>query len=76
MPKWFDFWKIRASWTQTKSDLGVYDTDRSYSISTNLWDNMNGATYPTTMRNTLVEPSATRTYEIGTGMHFFKNGCK
>ena len=62
MPKWFDFWKIRASWTQTKSDLGVYDTDRSYSISTNLWDNMNGATYPTTMRNTLVEPSATRTY--------------
>jgi len=73
MPKWFDFWKIRASWTQTKSDLGVYDTDRSYSISTNLWDNMNGATYPTTMRNTLVEPSATRTYEIGTGMHFFKN---
>ncbi len=73
MPKWFDFWKIRASWTQTKSDLGIYDTDRSYSISTNLWDNMNGATYPTTMRNTLVEPSATRTYEIGTGMHFFKN---
>ena len=73
MPKWFDFWKIRASWTQTKSDLGVYDTDRSYSISTNLWDNMNGATYPTTMRNTLVEPSATRTYEIGTVMHFFKN---
>ena len=36
MPKWFDFWKIRASWTQTKSDLGIYDTDRSYSISTNL----------------------------------------
>lgn len=73
MPKWFDFWKIRASWTQTKSDLGVYDTDRSYSISTNLWDNMNGATYPTTMRSTLVEPSATRTYEIGSGMHFLKN---
>ena len=73
MPQWFDFWKIRASWTQTKSDLGVYETDRSYSISTNLWDNMNGATYPTTMRSTLVEPSATRTYEIGTGMHFLKN---
>mgnify|MGYP000240701466 FL=1 len=73
MPEWIDFWKIRGSWTQTKSDLEVYDTDRSYSISTNLWDSMNGATYPTTMRGTLVEPSATRSYEIGTAIHFLKN---
>lgn len=73
MPEWFDFWKIRASWTKTKSDIDVYDTSRSYSISTNLWNNMNGATYPTTMRSALIEPSATRTYEIGTSMHFLQN---
>lgn len=73
MPKWVDFWKLRGSWTQTKSDLSVYETNLNYSISTNLWNNMSGATYPTAMRNIAVEPSATRSYEIGTAVHFLKN---
>ena len=73
MPQWIDFWKIRGSWTQTKSDLSVYETDRSYTISTNMWDGLNGATYPTTMRGAIVEPSATRSYEVGSAIHFLKN---
>lgn len=73
MPQWIDFWKVRGSWTQTKSDLSVYETDRSYTISTNMWDGLNGATYPTTMRGTIVQPSATRSYEVGSAIHFLKN---
>lgn len=73
MPEWIDFWKIRGSWTQTKSDLSVYETNLNYAVSTNLWNNMSGATYPTAMRSIAVEPSATRSYEIGTAVHFLKN---
>lgn len=73
MPSWIDFWKIRGSWTKTKKDLSIYDTSKNYTISTNLWDGMNGATYPITMRSAMIEPSATRSYEIGTALHFFKN---
>lgn len=73
MPSWIDFWKIRGSWTKTKKDLSIYDLNRNYSISTNLWDGMNGATYPTTMRSAMIQPSATRSYEIGTALHFLHN---
>lgn len=73
MPSWIDFWKIRGSWTKTKKDLDVYDTNTSYTIKTNLWNGMNGATYPTKMRSALIEPSATRSYEIGTAVHFLNN---
>ncbi len=73
MPEWIDFWKIRGSWTQTQKDLDVYDTNKSYTIKTNMWDGMNGATYPTKMRSALIKPSSTRSYEIGTAFHFLKN---
>ncbi|MDL2255626.1 SusC/RagA family TonB-linked outer membrane protein [Parabacteroides sp. OttesenSCG-928-K15] len=73
MPKWIGFWKVLASWTQTKQDLGVYDNSTSYSISTNLWDGMNGAYHPTSMKDPNILPSATRSYEIGTTLNMFSN---
>jgi len=73
LPKAFDFWKIRGSWTQTKQDLDVYDTNAFYSIATNVWDGMNTALYPTTIRGTVIKPSATRSWEIGTAFNFFQN---
>lgn len=73
MPSWIDFWKIRGSWTQTKKDLNIYDTNKSYTITTNMWDGMNGATYPTKMRSAIIKPSSTRSYEIGTAFHFLNN---
>ena len=76
MPKVVDFWKIRASWTQTKNDLSVYETNKAYTISTNVWDGMNAAYYPGTMRGVLVEPSASRSYEIGTAFNLLSNRLK
>ena len=76
MPDWIDFWKLRASWTQTKSDLDVYEIQRNYDITTNVWDNMQGAAYPTKMRDPFILPSGTKSYEIGTALNFFANRLK
>lgn len=73
MPKVIDFWKIRGSWTTTKHDMDVYAINDVYSISTNVWDNMSAAYSPTTIRNSLLSPSQTRSYELGTAIHLLGN---
>lgn len=76
MPYLFDFWKVRGSWTQTKSDLSVYETNNTYSISNNLWNGTSAAYYPNSIRGAAVLPSATRSYEVGTAVNLFKNRLK
>lgn len=73
LPKFIDFWKIRGSWTVTKKDLGVYDTNNTYSVSTDLWNGESAAYYPSSIRGIAVKPSATRSYEIGSSIHFLQN---
>lgn len=73
LPKWVSFWKLRGSWTKTKQDIGVYDINKVYSISTNVWDNMTAAYNPTSIRSNTLLPSESRTYEIGTAIHFLNN---
>lgn len=73
MPKVVDFWKIRGSWTTTKNDMDVYAINNTYTMSTNVWDNMSGAYTPDIMRNSLLSPSQSRSYEIGTAFNMFGN---
>lgn len=73
MPVMFDFWKVRGSWTTTKHDMGVYAINDVYSISTDVWNNMSAAYAPSTLRNSLLTPSQTRSYEIGTALNMFGN---
>lgn len=73
MPEWVSFWKLRGSWTKTKSDVGVYDINTVYSISTNVWDNMTAAYNPRSIRSRSLLPSESKTYEIGTAIHFLNN---
>lgn len=73
MPTGINFWKLRASWTKTKKDLDIYESNKAYSISTNIWDGLNGATYPEAMKDPFIKPSATRTYEFGTAANFWDN---
>jgi outer membrane receptor protein involved in Fe transport len=73
MPEWLNFWKLRGAWTVTKSDLGIYDTNQAYSVSTNVWDGMNTAVYPEMIRSTTLEPTAARSYEIGTAFNVWDN---
>lgn len=73
MPRILNFWKIRASWTKTKNDLSIYETNNAYSISPNVWDGLSTATYPTTIRGVNVNPSESRSYELGTAFNILKS---
>ena len=68
-----DFWKIRGSWTVAKKDLGVYDINQIYNVSTDVWDGMSSASYPTTLRDPNVKPETEASDEIGTDFRFFNN---
>ena len=71
LPEVIDFWKVRGSWTMSKDDTSVYATNNTYSIKTNLWDDVTTAYYPTTLRNKSIKPSTSNSYELGTMLTFF-----
>lgn len=73
LPELFTFWKLRGSWTVTKSDLGIFDTQQAYSVSTNVWNKMNTASYPTMLRSATLKPVTARSYEIGTAFNAWNN---
>lgn len=73
LPDLFTFWKLRGSWTVTKSDLGIFDTVQAYSVSNNVWDGLNSATFPTSLRSSTLKPVTSRSYEIGTEFNVWEN---
>jgi len=77
MPEWFDFWKIRGSWTVAKTDLSVYATNPTYSTTLGAWGSLNSAAYPTSIsdaQNVVAETN--RTWEIGTAAYFLRKRLK
>jgi TonB-linked SusC/RagA family outer membrane protein len=77
MPDWLDFWKVRGSWTEAKTDLGVYATNSTYGTSIGVWNGLNTASYPGTIigaGNVVAETN--RTWEIGTAAYFLKKRLK
>ena len=75
LPNWISFWKIRGSWTISKEDLDVYAINNDYTTSSNVWDGLNTAVYPTTIRGN-VKPVTERTMELGTAVNLMKNRLK
>lgn len=73
LPDILSFWKIRGSWTVTKSDLSIYEIQQAYSVSTNVWDGMGTASYPTSMRGATLKPKTASSYEIGTAFNLWNN---
>ena len=73
LPDWVNLWKVRGSWTKTKNDLGIYDTNNVYSISTNVWNGLSAAYYPSTIRGVDLLPESSRSYEIGMAANFLQN---
>lgn len=75
LPDWFNFLKLRGSWTVSKSDIDIYATSQAYTVENAVWDGMNTASYPTSMYGR-VKPITHRTWEIGTTLHFLQNRLK
>jgi TonB-linked SusC/RagA family outer membrane protein len=77
LPKmsWLNFWKIRGSWTQTKSAPGVYSINQNYSFGTG-WNNNMSASYPSSIRDMTLHPQTAETMDLGTTLWFFKSRLK
>lgn len=73
MPEWISYWKLRGSWSMTKTPPGVYDINSEYSISKNLWNQQNGASYPTSIRDKTIKPETKTSWELGTELNLFNN---
>ena len=73
LPEAWNFWKIRGSWTTSKQDAGVYDNNNVYSVSTNVWDGLGTASYPSSLIGGNVHPKKSMVYEVGTAANFFNN---
>ncbi|HBL74812.1 MAG: TonB-dependent receptor [Bacteroidetes bacterium GWF2_42_66] len=70
---WLSLWKLRGSWTSSKTPAGIYSINSVYTITTNAWGSLSSATYPTTIRGTDVLPESASTLEIGTVVNVYKN---
>lgn len=68
-----DFWKIRASWTVAKKDLDVYEINRVFDVSTDVWNGLSTATYPSKIRDANIKPETETSFEVGTNFRFFDN---
>lgn len=66
-----DFWKLRTSWTVAKKDLGVYEINRVYNVSTDVWNGLSTATYPSELRDPSIKPETETSFEVGTNLRFF-----
>ncbi len=75
LPKmdWLSIWKLRGSWTSSKTPAGIYTINSVYTITNNAWGTLSSATYPSTIRGVDVLPESASTFEVGTALNFFKN---
>ena len=73
LPTWWDFLKVRASWTTAKEDAKIYANNNVYSVSTNVWDGLSTASYPSSKIGGQVRPKKSEVWEVGTATNMFKN---
>jgi len=75
LPKWdwLSMWKLRSSWTKSKTPADIYSTNLVYSIENSAWNNFNSATLPSTVKDSYVKPESSSTIEFGTMISLFNN---
>lgn len=66
-------WKIRGSWTTSKTPAGIYEINKVYAITQNAWGNMTSASLPSSLRSSLIQPQTSQAIEFGTMFNFFNN---
>lgn len=76
LPSWFNFLKFRGGWTVSKQVPGFGEINTVYSIDTNKWNGMPGATYPDELRPSTIKPQKQTEWEVGTELNFFVDRLK
>jgi len=70
---WLSMWKLRASWTSSKTPAGIYSINQVYSITNNAWGSLSSASLPGTIYGVDVHPESASTFEVGTAVNLYKN---
>lgn len=73
LPSFWDFLKVRGSWTVTKKDASIYANNNVYKVTPKEWSGMTAAIYPSTLIGGRVRPKKTEVWETGFATNFFKN---
>lgn len=73
LPEWWDFLKVRGSWTTTKEAAKIYENNNAYSVSTNVWDGMTAAYFPSSLIGGTVRPKKSIMWELGMATNLFTN---
>ena len=71
LPSWWNFLKIRGSWTTTKQDADIYANNNVYGISTNVWDGLSTASASETLIGGIVRPQKSGNMGSRFGSNFF-----
>lgn len=70
---WLDLFKIRSSWTQSKSPAGIYDINSVFSITPGTWNDLNGASAAGSLYDLqTIRPQSADTFEVGFQAMFLK----
>jgi TonB-linked SusC/RagA family outer membrane protein len=70
---WLSLWKLRGSWTSSKTPAGIYDINQEFTVTNNDWANLTSAAVPGTIYNTNVYPESSSTWEVGTAVNIYQN---
>lgn len=73
LPEWWDFLKVRGSWTTSKKDADIYYNNNLYNIKISQWGDLNTAEYPTSLISRSILPRKTETWEVGLGSNMLNN---
>jgi TonB-linked SusC/RagA family outer membrane protein len=75
LPKfnWLSLWKIRGSWTTSKTPAPIYAINQVYEVTNNAWANLTSASLPTTIYSSDLYAESASTWEVGTAVNLYKN---
>jgi outer membrane receptor protein involved in Fe transport len=77
LPKVMDFWKIRASWTQTKHPAGRYVINQTYGTpDISYWGSFSATSMSSSIRDVTLQPEISSSYELGADFRFFGGRLK
>ncbi len=63
------FWKLRGNISQIGSDASPYSLNNTVTLST--WDNASQVEIDTNLKNNMLKPEISTSYEVGTDIRFF-----
>lgn len=70
---WLSMWKLRGSWTMSKTPADIYAINQKMSVTNPAWGALSSAAAPTTIYPSTLQPQQSSTFEVGTMVSVLKN---